>query len=587
MIRMLADHLWQSTIFVALAALLAQLLRHERAQVRYWVWLSASLKFLTPFAAVMAMGRLITWRLPAAASFQTVSIIQRVTEPYSQADVNAAVNLATSDAWRMDLVMPIVLLAWAIGTAVCLAAWFLKWRELARIARLALPMTTGREVASLRRLELSRGIRSPIPVLACDGRLEPGVFGVFRPVLLWPVALSQHLDDEQVEAIVAHEVCHIGRRDNVTAVVHLLVQAIFWFYPLVWWIGARLIEERERACDQEVMSLGSAPQVYAQGILKTCEACVESPLICAAGVTGSDLKKRIVEIMCGEAVRPLRGSVKMLLGAAAGLSMGLPLAIGLITAPRLRAQIPAVDANGPRFEVASIKPNTSLGGPTMMQIQPGRMTLTNVTVRLMLRNSYHIQEFQMSGGPAWLDAEHFDVIAKAEGNPTQDEFGAMLRALLADRFKLVVHRESREMPVYSLVTTPSASTKLRKSELDCFSGTGAPQAAPTPAEARCGFRMSAGTMSATGATMATLASSLSTRVSRIVVDHTGLPGGFDFDLSWTPDQRPAGGPEASTIDPNGASLFTAVQEQLGLKLEPAKAPVEVLVIDQVQRPTVD
>ena len=595
MIPMIADHLWQSTVFAALAAIGARLLRRERAQVRHWVWFAASLKFLIPFAALAAVGGLLTWHPPIAPSPQMVALVQRVSEPYSQVDLDTAVNAVKGSAWwRTDPVMTILLVAWTMGTAACLVLWFLKWTELARIASVAVRMESGREVESLRRLALARGIRNPIPVLACAGRLEPGVFGIFRPVLLWPVELSRRLDDSQVEAILAHELCHIERRDNLTALIHMVVQAAFWFYPLVWWIGARLIEERERACDQEVTSRGSAPHIYAQGILKTCEACVESPLVCAAGVTGSDLKKRIIEIMGGESARPLRGSLKMLLGAAAGLSMALPLAIGVITAPQLRAQIPAADANGPAFEVASIKPNM-LGGPTMLQVQPGRMNLTNATLRIMIRNAYRIQEFQMSGGPDWLDTAHFDVTAKAAGNPTQDELGAMLRALLAERFKLVVHRESRDMPVYSLATTPSTSTRLHKSDLDCFGGPGTPPPAPGQMSERCGFRIGPGRLTGTGVSIAALAGSLSTRLNRVVIDHTGLSGGFDFDLQWTPEQLPGRAPgtpadqpimvNGTAIDPNGPSVFTALQEQLGLKLEPARGPVETLVIDRVEKPT--
>ena len=112
-------------------------------------------------------------------------------------------------------------------------------------------------------------------------------------MLLWPRSIGARLSDEQVEAILAHELAHVRRRDNLTAAIHMVVQSVFWFHPLVWWLGARLVDERERACDEDVIRLGSEPQVYAEGILKTCEFYVESPLACVSGVTGSDLKKRI------------------------------------------------------------------------------------------------------------------------------------------------------------------------------------------------------------------------------------------------------------------------------------------------------
>ena len=122
-------------------------------------------------------------------------------------------------------------------------------------------------------------------------RSNLGVFGILSPVLLWPRRIAERLGDEQVEAILAHELSHVRRRDNLAAALHMIVQALFWFHPLVWWLGARLVDERERACDEEVIRLGSEPQVYAESILKTCEFYVESRLACVAGVTGSDLKQ--------------------------------------------------------------------------------------------------------------------------------------------------------------------------------------------------------------------------------------------------------------------------------------------------------
>ena len=121
-------------------------------------------------------------------------------------------------------------------------------------------------------------------------------------MLLWPRAISERLTDEQIEAVLAHELCHLRRGDNLAALFHLGVQTVFWFHPLVWWIGARLITERERACDEEVIRRGSERETYAESILKTCQFFVESPLACVSGVTGSDLKKRIEEIMTNESV---------------------------------------------------------------------------------------------------------------------------------------------------------------------------------------------------------------------------------------------------------------------------------------------
>src|SRR5207248_8552793 len=141
------------------------------------------------------------------------------------------------------------------------------------------------------------GMQQRIELLSSRASLEPGIFGIAQPVLVWPEGISERLDDAHLEVILAHELWHVRRRDNLAAALHMVVEAIFWFHPLVWWLGARLVEERERACDEEVLQSGSERQVYAESILKICEFCVGSSLACVSGVTGADLKKRIVHIM--------------------------------------------------------------------------------------------------------------------------------------------------------------------------------------------------------------------------------------------------------------------------------------------------
>ena len=274
----------------------------------------------------------------------------------------------------------------------------------------------------------------------------------------------------------------------------------------------------------------------------------------------------------------------------------------------------------PQFEVASIKPNKSGDGRVMMSVQPGgRFTATNVTLRMMIRNAYQLQEFQITGGPSWIADERFDIAAKAEAGDTMgDPFRAeqtgqpsrgqlMIRALLAERFKLVVHNEEKEMPIYALVPARSdgkLGPQLTASEADCAAIVAAARArggrgpmGPPPDPGRggpppqCGIRIGPGNMAVGGSPMSQVATSLSMFAGRIVVDKTGLSGSYDFTLTWTPDQmpgagqRPPGAPEPPPIDPNGASLFTAVQEQLGLKLDSQRGPVAMLVIDRAERPT--
>jgi uncharacterized protein (TIGR03435 family) len=264
------------------------------------------------------------------------------------------------------------------------------------------------------------------------------------------------------------------------------------------------------------------------------------------------------------------------------------------------AQQPVTATTGPRFEVASVKANHSGDRRTSMRVLPGgRIEATNRTLRLLIKNAYQLQDVQIAGGPDWLDDARFDISAKAEGNPTQVEIQLMLRTLLVERFKLATHTEPRELQIYSLGLVRSGGTlgpQLRASETGCLDRLpNAPPLKPSeppPADQapRCGFREGIGTMVARGVTMAQLAEDLTGYVSRPVLDRTGLRGTFDLTLNWTPDQVPPPG-EPSTVSPsvdlNVPSIFTAVREQLGLKLESTKGPVDVLVINRAEKPMED
>jgi TonB family protein len=196
----------------------------------------------------------------------------------------------------------------------------------------ATKLPAGREVEALRRIEMISGMRKQIEIRLSRAPIEPGIFGILRPILIWPEGISRRLEDAQLEAILAHEVQHVRRHDNFAAAIHMVVEAIFWFHPLVWWLGARLVEERERACDEDVLQLGNERQIYAEGILKVCEFCLASPLACMSGVAGGDLKKRMVHIMTERKLHKLDLGRKLLLGAAGLAAIAGPIAFGLATA---------------------------------------------------------------------------------------------------------------------------------------------------------------------------------------------------------------------------------------------------------------
>jgi uncharacterized protein (TIGR03435 family) len=248
----------------------------------------------------------------------------------------------------------------------------------------------------------------------------------------------------------------------------------------------------------------------------------------------------------------------------------------ILNAPPSWAQPPAARSE---FEVASIKPNVS--GDLGRYIRPaaGRFTVSNMTVKDLLAIAYQVRDFQVSGGPGWINSDHYDIEAKADRNATPKHMAEqMLQALLEDRFKLKVHRETKELPVYELTVAKNGLKIHPAKEGSCSDVDPTKQAALNrkPSDF-CGYvGMRGGSLEATKQSISDLATTLSFVLGRTVVDKTGLKEAFDIHLEFAPNDA---------ADSTSPSIFTAVQEQLGLKLESGKGPVEVLVIDQVEKPS--
>jgi uncharacterized protein (TIGR03435 family) len=231
----------------------------------------------------------------------------------------------------------------------------------------------------------------------------------------------------------------------------------------------------------------------------------------------------------------------------------------------------------PAFDAASVKPNASGTGGFSMGTKNGRLTATNVPVRMLILKGFHAKEFQVTGGPGWLDTERYDVVAKTENTSiSDDDLWLLLQPLLEDRFKLRFHRETKQLPVYSL-TVAKGGPKLKPHVGDD--------------EPSMSGRTSSGksSLACTKTSMAKLADTLGEHTDRIVTDNTGLKGVYDFKLDWAQEDshEPAGISMLSSLQEGlgltGPSIFTAVQEQLGLKLEPAKGPVQMIVIDGAEK----
>jgi uncharacterized protein (TIGR03435 family) len=606
-LRLAGNHLWQSTIFAAAAALAAFALRRHHAGVRYWLWLGASVKFLIPFAVLAAIGGQISWRTVDVVPYEDPAVLVGViSEPFSQELLAVRRDPARRTAASFLAGAPIVLTSvWAVGFTIVLLRWFVRWRRMRTLVGSSTLLTAGRETDILRRLAPRHRVAPP-PIVLAETPIEPGLFGIRRPALLWPRGIGERLSDEQIEAVLAHELCHLRRRDNLAALLHMAVQAAFWFHPLVWWIGARLVDERERACDEEVIRRGSEPEVYAESILKTCKFFVESPLVCVSGVTGSDLKRRIEQIMTNNAAITLNVWRKSLLAAAGVLAFVTPVAVGALNPPP-QTQTIAAPATLPAFDAVSIRPNvtTGRGGRGGGQMQPGRYVAQNLTLKSILRrafapetdrrgpgNTADLFEAQVAGSLDWLDVDKFDIVATTAAPTSPPDMKLMLQRMLADRFKLVAHWETRELPVYVL-TLARPDGRLGPgltptSDEECAAARGSgPMVPPEPGKPAppppCGaIQFGPGQLIARGAPLDWLASALTnvpvvTGIDRMVLDRTGVTGNYGFALKFAAAR-------SASPDPDRPELFTALQEQLGLKLEPRREPVAVLVVDSAQKP---
>jgi bla regulator protein BlaR1 len=604
----LGNHLWQSTLCAVLAGLLTLLLRKNHARTRYWLWLAASAKFLIPFSLLVSVGSHLAWsRGSAGTKAGLYFAIEEVSQPftYPMVSVNPRVTFSTLSLTPLHLIPALLTATWLCGFVLILLVWCARWRRVSSAVRQAAQLREGREVEALRRLERAGGLQKRIEILVSPASLEPGIFGIARPVLLWPDGISDHLDDRHLEAVLAHEVWHVRRRDNLFAAIHMAAEALFWFHPLLWWLGARLVEERERACDEEVVELGTEREIYAESILKVCEFCVASPLACVSGVTGADLKKRMVHIMNEHIARKLDFGRKLLLSAAGLAAVAVPIFFGLVNATPIRAQSQAASAasGAVGFEVASIKAHKSSGTVEMSRLfyTPSGLSATNVTLQTLIRDVYRVQESQISGAPNWLNSEKYDIDARMEKSvadelrkldPMQSlpERQRMLRALLADRFKLTLHRETEELPVYVLAIAETGPKIQEAKPGDAYTnGIKGPDGRPGgPGN----IRMGRGMLTGQALSMADFVRALSEQLGRPVLDKTGLTGKYDVALQWTPGEselpmlsRTEGTPSAPNFAPPGSAIFTAIQDQLGLELESQDSPVETLVIDHVERPS--
>jgi bla regulator protein blaR1 len=573
------NHLWQSTLVLGVAWVVCRtMLTANHARVRYAVWLGASLKFLMPFSLFVEAGR---WLRPAA--FVTISRTRQVAEFVSSgggalatSPFSAGVGSQAASTW--NVAWPSVLFAlWGVGAVCVAAAWIRGWLRVWRAAVGATP--SGR----------FRGVPILSSITMRHDRIEPGVIGIWHPAILLPAGIDERMSEAQMHAVLLHEWHHARRYDNLAAAMQMIVETIFWFHPLVWWLGTRLLEERERACDQHVIEQAAAVD-YAEGILNVCRWYSGWPVPCVSGITGADLRARVESVLRAEPPAPLTASRRGILAATLLLVVAVPVLVGRLTESAVFAQAQTANSflgmattTAKSFEVATIKLNTAGEDAPWHLGPPGRgsISIANLPLRSIIIQSFRTQRWMVFGGPEWINQERFDIVGKGpDPTATNPDVWEMMRSLLVERFHLKYHIEDRDMAVLAL-TIAKGGHKLTPGEKGRC-------ADEIKQQRNCGDilipRFGAAVVNMP---IGALVTSLTGRAGRPVVDRTGLTGRYDVNLSWTPEgmtheQWESLPPE---VRPEEMSMFEALERQAGLKLEPTRAPVPVLIIDSVDHPT--
>lgn len=398
----LADHLWQSTWFALGAALLTLVVRND-ARLRHWLWLAASVKFLIPFSLLTLLGRQLVWQVDEEA---LLPLVQHVTAPLTSTVLT--IEPLEQSALRVAISI------WVLGSVLLAIQWGCRWWLTRKLVNECAPYEDERELGA------------SIPVRTTNALSEPGVVGVVSPVLLIPAHLSSKLTASELRCIIAHESWHVRRRDNLTAALHAVVQVLFWFHPLVWWIGVRLVETREQACDEGALRDGADSKTYAEAILHVCRHSVESRQVWLASAAGGDLKTRIRSIMSHR--RPPRFTMlkQALLGAALAGCIVLPVAAGitLVSVPELR--VPAGVRAIHRSDEA---------GPTFFAARDSYVYARNVSLRQLISHAYDIDDRDVKGNLPWLDRPLYNVEMRAPANAAIGH-RELVAELLKEQFNL-------------------------------------------------------------------------------------------------------------------------------------------------------
>jgi TonB family protein len=330
------NHLWQSTLFAALAFAAVVLLKRGPARARYAVWLMASAKFILPSAMLVLLASQAGFEFPSLFATDSSTVIAQVNEPAG--DVYWQEFTVEESASKYTEIYTVLTLVWFTGFIVLLVLWIRKRRNFALAMKAGAFVSRGREGEALNNVQSWLFIKREVRLIVSPKISEPGVWGILRPIIVLPETMADHLSDAELDAVLMHEMVHIARWDNLASNIQMFLCCLFWFHPLVWFIDKQLLNEREIACDEKVVELGGAHGIYAASLLKVLKFCLGLRVAGVSAAGGSNLKRRIEKIMSNETNTKMALSHRVLIIAVASAVIIFSIAAGLMTRDRVAAQ---------------------------------------------------------------------------------------------------------------------------------------------------------------------------------------------------------------------------------------------------------
>lgn len=632
-ILLVASILAKVTITLALALAGAWFTRGSRASVRHVLLASAFAVILVlPFASIVAPS--VRVEVPIAAQAGNVPVppetVAGVSVPNVSADAGAVIAPAASSS-RWPSLSALLVASWIAGAAVCLLPVVVGLWQVRALRSSGRPWRQGPTLVD--GLARDAGIRRRVGVLLHESVPGPMTCGMVRPAIVLPMD-AQTWPVEDLQRAIVHELEHVRRADWVSQCLARIICAVYWFHPLVWIAWRHLSLDAERACDDAVLRHPSTlpgtdadPTAYADQLVGLAERLTASRSPLLAMANRADLATRVVSVLDSRQARGRAGA------SAVGAALAVAALLVTTMSPlRIVAASISSHADTQKFEVVSIKPceneppttpgqRSSQGG--FPQSSPGRFSFECGTVERLISTAYvqngerltnqaaRIGDVQwLKGLPSWVRSDKYSIEAKAEGTPDRKAMlGPMLRALLEDRFKLKIHRETDEAAMYSMTVAkgglriePIGEDGCTKHDPDNPPGRDEIGKLLAGAKPTCGNMTMLGTRSKRnwiigGTTLQNFAGTLSSFMDRHVIDNTGITAEFNIRLEFAPDEHVPGPDKreraGSTVapveqpepEPDAPTIFIALEKQLGLKLESTKGSHGFLVIDHIERPS--